>query len=194
MHLNETKPYSQLGEGKLVPYLECTQTALNTAYQHAQSSPQMEICGICFGRVEQQLNEDLRVSVELCWPAQEAVSDVATVSFTYESWALALDYLDELRIQSPDYGWRIVGWYHSHPGFGIFFSSVDRHSHTTYFPKPWHVALVIDPHNRRVGWFGWDSNEIVPLNCSLIEDSKPEKLPEELLVETPIIEKDKEEE
>lgn len=39
-------------------------------------------------------------------------------------------------------GKRIVGWYHSHPRFGIFLSAHDIAIQTVYFGQPWQVAYV----------------------------------------------------
>jgi len=147
----------------MIPVIECAHATLATAYKHARSSHK-EICGVCFGRVWQRADERYLVNVDECWPAPQMISSYASVSFTHEAWAAALDHLEALREKAPEHGWRIVGWYHSHPGLGIFFSSVDENSHRTYFPRPWHVGLVIDPKTKAEGWFGWNSaGEIVRL-------------------------------
>ncbi len=39
----------------------------------------------------------------------------------------------------------IVGWYHSHPGLGAFFSATDRRTQASFFPHPYSVGWVIDP-------------------------------------------------
>lgn len=39
----------------------------------------------------------------------------------------------------------IVGWYHSHPGLGAFFSATDRRTQAAFFPHPYSVGWVIDP-------------------------------------------------
>jgi hypothetical protein len=39
----------------------------------------------------------------------------------------------------------IVGWYHSHPGLGAFFSASDRRTQAAFFPHPYSVGWVIDP-------------------------------------------------
>ena len=39
----------------------------------------------------------------------------------------------------------IVGWAHSHPGYGCFLSDVDLETQRKYFYEPFHVAMVIDP-------------------------------------------------
>jgi hypothetical protein len=38
-----------------------------------------------------------------------------------------------------------VGWYHSHTRSEIFFSPADIEVHNRFFPKLWHVALVVRP-------------------------------------------------
>ncbi|MGB7304646.1 MAG: Mov34/MPN/PAD-1 family protein [Burkholderiaceae bacterium] len=40
---------------------------------------------------------------------------------------------------------RIVGWYHSHPGLGAFFSPTDRSTQAAFFRHPYSVGWVIDP-------------------------------------------------
>jgi proteasome lid subunit RPN8/RPN11 len=46
---------------------------------------------------------------------------------------------------SPDGDPGIIGWYHSHPGHGVFLSGKDRATQATWFTLPWHIALVVDP-------------------------------------------------
>ena len=58
-------------------------------------------------------------------------------------------------------GQRIVGWYHSHPRFGIFLSTHDLLIQTTFFAQPWQVGYVFDPIQNVRGFFGWAGREIV---------------------------------
>lgn len=46
-----------------------------------------------------------------------------------------------------------VGWYHSHPGHGIFLSGQDMTIVRSIYNEDWHVALVIDPKQRAEGIF-----------------------------------------
>jgi proteasome lid subunit RPN8/RPN11 len=39
----------------------------------------------------------------------------------------------------------IVGWYHSHPGLGAFFSGTDRRTQRAFFPHAYSVGWVVDP-------------------------------------------------
>jgi proteasome lid subunit RPN8/RPN11 len=39
----------------------------------------------------------------------------------------------------------VVGWYHSHPDLGAFFSDTDRRTQRAFFPHAYSVGWVIDP-------------------------------------------------
>jgi proteasome lid subunit RPN8/RPN11 len=52
----------------------------------------------------------------------------------------------------------LVGWYHTHPRMGLFLSSHDIFLHNNFFPKPWQVALVVEPHSNVGGFFIKDKN------------------------------------
>ncbi len=55
----------------------------------------------------------------------------------------------------------VVGWYHSHPGLGAFFSGTDRATQASFFRELWHLGLVVDPQRGEWAWFrSQDSIEI----------------------------------
>lgn len=65
----------------------------------------------------------------------------------------------------------ILGWVHTHPGFGTFLSEYDRIQHKRYFEKPWHIALVIDHLNQEKAVYFMNDNEFKVLNgFSVIHD------------------------
>ena len=47
----------------------------------------------------------------------------------------------------------VVGWFHSHPGIGAFFSGTDRHTQAAFFHHPFSLGWVIDPQRREQAWF-----------------------------------------
>jgi proteasome lid subunit RPN8/RPN11 len=49
------------------------------------------------------------------------------------------------RLDSLDYDYVVVGWYHSHPGLGCFMSPTDMATQKRMFNSPFHSALVVDP-------------------------------------------------
>jgi 26S proteasome regulatory subunit N11 len=47
----------------------------------------------------------------------------------------------------------IVGWYHSHPGYGCFLSSVDIETQRRFFSESFHIAIVVDPLKKELGFY-----------------------------------------
>ena len=83
------------------------------------------------------------------------------VSFTYETW----DYINEVKDEKYS-NYSIIGWYHTHPGFGIFLSGMDKFIQDNYFNMPYQVALVVDPKASTNGIFAWQDGKIRSLkNC-----------------------------
>lgn len=55
----------------------------------------------------------------------------------------------------------VVGWYHSHPNLGAFFSGTDRKTQKDFFNHPYSLGLVIDPiRNEEKLFIGSDSKEV----------------------------------
>ena len=127
---------------------------LHEAQLHALSSMQREVAGALVGpRPEKQPDGRYLVHVTDSIIAKHTVMQGASVTYTPESWR----YLnDELARRYPEETAVIVGWYHTHPGFGIFLSGMDQFIHQNFFTQIWHVALVLDPHARTAGFFCWD--------------------------------------
>jgi hypothetical protein len=47
----------------------------------------------------------------------------------------------------------VVGWYHSHPNLGAFFSGTDRATQARFFSQPYSLGLVVDPVRSEEKWF-----------------------------------------
>jgi proteasome lid subunit RPN8/RPN11 len=59
----------------------------------------------------------------------------------------------------------VIGWYHSHPNLGAFFSGVDRKTQKDFFSSNYNLGLVIDPVRGEEKWFiSADSIEVSPRN------------------------------
>lgn len=63
----------------------------------------------------------------------------------------------KLKEQKKNYSLRVVGWWHSHPGFGCFLSKTDLHTQEFFFPELYQVALVVDPINDDFQFFTLDN-------------------------------------
>ena len=103
------------------------------------------------------LHRDRRLYVEIrhFLPALSVQSRAASLTFTHETWAVmnrqvVLNHPDET----------VVGWQHTHPGFGVFLSGYDMFIHRNFFNQPWQVALVVDPQRHEFGFFQWRNGRI----------------------------------
>jgi proteasome lid subunit RPN8/RPN11 len=47
----------------------------------------------------------------------------------------------------------LVGWYHTHPGTGVFATHTDVIHHRNSFTAPWHLSLIVDPIQNLYGVF-----------------------------------------
>lgn len=56
----------------------------------------------------------------------------------------------------------IVGWQHTHPGYGIFLSGMDMFIHRNFFNLPSMFAMVVDPRAETLGFFQWKKGKVVP--------------------------------
>jgi proteasome lid subunit RPN8/RPN11 len=88
-------------------------------------------------------------------PAQHAQGNSASLTFTHETWA-ELTRETEARFPTES----LVGWQHTHPGFGIFLSGYDLFIHKNFFSQPWQVAMVVDPRRSEFGFYHWRGGEI----------------------------------
>jgi 26S proteasome regulatory subunit N11 len=56
----------------------------------------------------------------------------------------------------------LIGWYHTHPGLGVFLSDTDLHkTHQQLFNEVFQVALVYDPVRGCAGYFFRDASGIL---------------------------------
>jgi proteasome lid subunit RPN8/RPN11 len=77
------------------------------------------------------------------------------------SLAMGTEIWDRARSVTAHDDGMVVGWYHSHPNLGAFFSSTDRATQRAFFNQPYSVGLVIDPIRGEEAWFiGPDSTSL----------------------------------
>jgi len=89
----------------------------------------------------------------------------AELTFTHATW----DHIHK-EMDTKFAGKKVVGWYHTHPGFGVFLSDRDQFIHKSFFNLPFQVALVYDPKTREHGVFAWRDNETWRLRRYVIGD------------------------
>ncbi len=151
-------------------------SVLQSIRQHARSSPEAEICGALIGRQSQTATTVTGAIV-----GEGADQGGAHVTFTQQAWVHI--HKEKDRKYS---GQAIVGWYHSHPGFGVFLSDHDLFIHKNFFTDPGSIAWVFDPHSDEEGCFGWNGGEVRLLEqygvvTDLREDKSPKIEPARLM-------------
>ena len=116
---------------------------------HAGDDTSVEICGVLVGGWLQD-DEGPFVLIRHSIRCDTAASKSAEVTFTHESWAQINEEMDSKYDDQ-----RIIGWYHSHPDFGIFLSDRDMFIQQHFFSAPGQVAYVVDPVRELEGIFEW---------------------------------------
>lgn len=81
-------------------------------------------------------------------PARFTQQGSVFLTFTQDS---LVDFHEKIDEEYPEDA--IVGWYHTHPHMGVFLSHYDAWLHNHFFPEPWQVALVMEPHTEVGGFF-----------------------------------------
>ncbi|MEW5827570.1 MAG: hypothetical protein AB1846_01675 [Chloroflexota bacterium] len=126
-----------------------SQVAFSRIGVHAASDPDFEVGGILIGHwCAHEDGIGQYVSIEQMLPARYTRQGSAYLTFTQDT---LVDVLNRIESQYPDK--RIVGWYHTHPRMGLFLSRYDTWLHNSFFPEPWQVALVVEPHTSIGGVF-----------------------------------------
>jgi proteasome lid subunit RPN8/RPN11 len=119
---------------------------------HVFSNADREVGGVLVGRTSQEQSAPVVTAAIAAASASERRS---TLTFTQDTWEHVHRILER---DHPDQ--QIVGWYHSHPGFGIFLSEHDLFIHRNFFSGASQIALVVDPLQGQEGVFGWQGDEI----------------------------------
>ena len=125
------------------------QSVLDEIHLHGQGSPTIEVCGVLVGNGYHDARGPYLL-VEHCIRGNNASSKATNVTFTADTWQHIQEVMDR---DHPDK--KILGWYHTHPGFGIFLSDMDIFICDNFFNLPWQAAFVYDPIGGDEGNFIW---------------------------------------
>ncbi len=119
--------------------------------RHALRDTSVELGGIMLGLecVDDETGQPF-VWVTESLEAKHYENTQASFTYTHDSWEEITRQRDQ---KFPDLD--IVGWYHTHPDFGIFLSSHDLFIHRNFFAQPLQVAYVVDPIRQTRGFFRW---------------------------------------
>ncbi len=153
--LAEFTPHGRLADDDVVVVL--TETAVSQIRTHNQSDKRVELGGVLLGKA---YRHGRRIVVEISAALPAHSNDHGPIHFTFTADAWAQVHKDRAA-QFPNLS--IVGWFHTHPGLGVFYSSDDVVVQSAAFTLPWHVGLVVDPLSKDASFFGWKAGEVVPI-------------------------------
>lgn len=120
---------------------------------HARSNTNVELGGVLLGGRYEDENGKPFVFVTDSLRATHYEADSGSFKFTHETWS----DITRRRNQFPDET-EMVGWYHTHPGWGLFLSGMDTFICNHFFTHPLDVALVVDPRGSKRVFFQWSRN------------------------------------
>lgn len=120
---------------------------------HCRANADREVGGVLIGSAHAG-----GTTVSAALPALRAQERRARLTFTHDTWNQVFEAVDA---RWPDH--EIVGWYHSHPDFGVFLSGHDVFIQRSFFPAAHHLAHVVDPVRGEEGVFGWRDGDVVEL-------------------------------
>ncbi len=134
------------------------QTETQTGIKQHLSMYKVEAGGLLIGKVHSlsSLERDL-IAIEITSfvPSNDFDGSAVALRMNSSVWSQTSQVIgaDEL----------VVGWYHSHPNLGAFFSGTDRVTQRRFFSNAYSIGLVIDPIRNEEKWFlTGDSIEVVP--------------------------------
>lgn len=121
--------------------IECSDEMMEKIEAIAFSETQIEVGGFLIGTYD----ENGAVVTDVL-PAHHSVGRSTQLTFTHETW-------NALYAELKETNGALVGWFHSHPNFGVFLSEHDQFIQQNFFGADGNITIVVDPIRGRRGWF-----------------------------------------
>jgi proteasome lid subunit RPN8/RPN11 len=142
--------------------IKCSPEMMKKIEDHCFSETQIEVGGYLVGN----LNGDV-ATVTNVFAAQHTVGASTQLTFTHESWNAIYEQLKNEPEASS-----LIGWFHSHPNFGVFLSEHDKFIQQNFFKQDGQITIVVDPIRGRRGWFYSKNGKIETYKNELATDRK----------------------
>jgi proteasome lid subunit RPN8/RPN11 len=127
---------------------------------HIKTNVNIELGGVLLGELcKEKENHFLEILFSI--PALHIKNSSTNVKFTHQTWEAIYNEFEIFKSKKELPDLSIVGWYHTHPGLGVFLSSYDVFIQKNFFNEVWQVALVIDPMQKERKFFRLIEDKIV---------------------------------
>jgi proteasome lid subunit RPN8/RPN11 len=131
---------------------------MDRIWEHVRRAPTVEQAGVLVGHPFVTFDgKTVFVIITAAVSIQPRHAAAAHVVITPEASIQARRHIER---EYP--GLRPVGWYHSHPGLGIFLSVADSQITHSIYDADWHLAMVLDPQTGKWGIFRGSQEEKLP--------------------------------
>ncbi len=128
-------------------YVQLCRSVYENVLIYARSDTSVELGGVLLGNYKEKDGKYL-VLVEAAINAINTEATKTKIKFTHETW----EYINRIKEEKyPEM--KIIGWFHTHPGFGVFLSASDKFIQNNFFNLPWQITYVVDPVQGRHGFF-----------------------------------------
>ena len=124
---------------------------------HGRRHDDTEVGGVLLGRIW-RCERGRVTEVTETLPAVKTEAGLGHVTFSHETWQEIYNELDRRPSEL-----KIVGWYHTHPGFGVFYSEHDRFIQRHFFAGDGQLGIVVDPQPMAVAAFECQDGEVLEL-------------------------------
>ena len=142
--------------------IQCSDQMMKKIEDHCFSETQVEVGGFLVGYLDGDTAHVTNV-----FPAKHAVGASTQLTFTHDSWNAIYEQLEK----EPQ-GSSLIGWFHSHPNFGVFLSDHDKFIQANFFKQDGQITIVVDPIRGRRGWFFSESGKIRTYKEEVATDRK----------------------
>lgn len=138
--------------------------------EYSSSDLKHELGTILLGNYTEELGKMNIVISDFIY-AKYTDASASTLTFTHETW----DYISK-EYESKYSDLKIIGWQHTHPGYGIFLSNYDMFIQENFFNLPFQTAYVIDPVQHIRGFFQWKNGKVEKLKGFFIYNDVGKKI------------------
>ena len=121
--------------------IDCSDEMMAKIEAIAFSETRVEVGGFLIGKYDAS-----GATVTDVVAAQHSVGRSTQLTFTHDTW-------NALHSDLKESGGELVGWFHSHPNFGVFLSEHDQFIQENFFKADGNITIVVDPIRGRRGWF-----------------------------------------
>jgi len=130
-------------------------TVKDSIHSYSLSDTSRELGGVLLGHYKEK-DGHYWLEIEEKIIARHTEAAKSNITFTHMTW----EYINQVK---DDFfpNLKMLGWFHTHPGFGIFLSKEDCFIQKNFFNESWSIAYVIDPVHNNWGFFGWSNGSIV---------------------------------